>query len=133
MSLRIYPILVCGDRNWDDYEFVAERLDRFVASLDKDYLPLLISGGATGADTAGEAWAIERKVSRLILEAPWNKLGKRAGPWRNGKMHTVIVPRYGFAFHDYIVGSKGTKDMIKKLERQDIPHELCSHKRRKRG
>ena len=56
-----------------------------------DTLPIthVISGGALGADRAGEEWAKARGISLEIVRAEWRKYGNAAGPMRNSAMAEV--------------------------------------------
>lgn len=46
----------------------------------------IISGGANGADRAGEAYAAQFNLPIKLFPADWRKHGKAAGPLRNKQM-----------------------------------------------
>ena len=50
----------------------------------------LISGGARGADSLAEAYAVARKIPIKVMHADWNKYGKSAGYRRNEEMHKEL-------------------------------------------
>lgn len=110
----------------------------------------LIEGCARGADAAahawGRAWVDEPpyeygvpRVEHLCFPAHWrwhDREGrtavpcrcpegqvtcKAAGPRRNQQMLDEGKPEVAFAFHDYIENSRGTKDMVKRLESAGVP------------
>lgn len=116
-------ILVCGDRNWDN----APRMRAVLRHYWEIYAGFeLIEGEARGAD----------KLSRVLYEsdwpegkvhpfpANWAKFGKAAGPIRNQQQLDEGKPDLGLAFHNDIEHSKGTKDMVSRLEKAGIPVEV---------
>lgn len=46
----------------------------------------VVSGGATGVDSCGEKWAMDRGIPYKRFPAEWKKLGRYAGPARNAQM-----------------------------------------------
>lgn len=75
--------------------------------LLNDLLPVdeVISGGATGVDTGGEAWARSNGIPVKRFPADWHKYGRPAGPMRNGTMAAYATD---LAVFD---GGKGTRNM----------------------
>lgn len=71
-------IAIIGSRNFNGYKLVTEVLLPY-----KSKISLIVSGGAKGADSLGEKWAIENNIQTLIFPADWDKHGKRAGFIRN--------------------------------------------------
>lgn len=53
-----------------------------------DTLPIreVVSGGASGADAGGEAWAKKRGIPIKRFPADWKTHGRAAGPIRNRQM-----------------------------------------------
>ncbi len=95
-------ILVCGSRGFADYKKLSKELATY-------QITHLISGGAKGADGLAERWANENKIPKTILNAEWEKYGKRAGYVRNVAMLNES-PDIIVAFWDG--QSRGTKMMI---------------------
>lgn len=87
-------VVVYGSRSLprhDDIIFPA--LDHALDLIkSKDYWGIdnsfveVVSGGARGADHAGERWAMEREFSIKRFYPNWKLLGKRAGLVRNVEM-----------------------------------------------
>lgn len=96
-------ICICGGRNYFNADKVTEVLD--YAYKHKPFV--LISGGATGADTLGIQWARVRGVPCEVYPAQWRLYGKRAGPMRNLKMISTGIDLL-FAFP----GGRGTQHMM---------------------
>jgi len=71
-------LAIIGSRTFNDYSLLKEKLDPYVSKITH-----VISGGAKGADSLGEKWAIENNIETIIFYADWNKHGKKAGFIRN--------------------------------------------------
>ena len=69
---------IIGSRNFNDYNRLKSTLDHELPRID-----LIISGGASGADTLAEKWADENNIPSRIFHAEWEKYGKSAGFIRN--------------------------------------------------
>jgi hypothetical protein len=81
-----------------------------------DTLPIreVVSGGASGADAGGEAWAKKRGIPIKRFPADWKTHGRAAGPIRNRQMAeyadaVVLFP-----------GGRGTDSMRREAERQEL-------------
>jgi hypothetical protein len=103
-------VLVCGGRNYDDYNHVVKILD---------WLPitLIIHGGATGADALAGKYAYEKTLSWVSYCADWDRHGRRAGYIRNLQMLDEGKPDLVVAFP----GGKGTTMMIKLAKEAAVP------------
>ena len=114
-------ILVCGDRDWTDQEFVWNVLDELQPSH-------VIEGHARGADRAAHAWAEQHmpKEALSCRPADWPRYGKPAGPIRNAVM-LALEPDLVLAFHDHIEMSKGTADMLCKAADKGVLYVLVTH------
>lgn len=112
-----YRILVCGSRDYQDKDKLYRVLDKCFAQLGNRML--IISGGATGADTLARQWAVEQRVDHIILYAKWDTEGKGAGPIRNRRM-AKLEPHIVLAFSKNFAKSRGTNDMIGVAEKNDI-------------
>lgn len=145
-------LLVCGDRNWSDREYVYSILDFYKSSFARknDPIEYVIEGECTGADEFGGDWAQNRGVL-LLTRFPWIKVRpnsrtstavnaglhrgfpalwavhrRAAGPIRNKEMLDKGSPTFGIAFHNDIENSAGTKGMINLLVKSNIPYVLMA-------
>lgn len=74
----------------------------------------VITGGATGADAMGKAWARTRGLPWREFPAQWDKYGKSAGPLRNAEMARHAAPGgLLIAFP----GGAGTASMVREAKR----------------
>lgn len=78
----------------------------------------VITGGARGADASGARWAEHYRHKSTVMQAEWDKYGKRAGYLRNIAM-ADYGPKAAIIFWDG--ESKGTKMMVDILEARNIP------------
>jgi len=83
----------------------------------------IISGGARGVDKCAKDFAIKYGIRYKEFPAEWNKYGKSAGPIRNQKM--IDYAKEGFS--NYLIAiwdgySRGTKDIIDRAIKNDIPY-----------
>lgn len=106
-------ILVCGGRDFNDYEFATQCLN-FLRAYLKSFT--IIEGGARGADSLARKWAVENGVDFITVPADWNKHGKRAGPIRNQLM-LDMNPNCVVAFE----GGNGTAHMVTISRKKQIP------------
>lgn len=84
-------VLVCGGRDFQDYERVKRILDTLVITT-------IISGLARGADSLGCRYAHEKRLILRGFPAKWNLYGKRAGFIRNKQMLDEGKPDLVVAF-----------------------------------
>ena len=105
-------VLVCGGRDYRDYDKVWAKLD---AMHKREPITLLIEGGAQGADTYAYQWALARKVPRLTIKADWETHSKAAGAIRNAAM-LKMEPDVVVAFP----GGKGTNNMMTQTRRAGV-------------
>jgi hypothetical protein len=107
-------VLVIGGRDYRDQDRCFAELDR----LNAEYkFATLIHGGAPGADTLAQDWAVARAVPVEVFPADWSKLGHSAGPNRNGQMLKDGRPTLVVAFP----GGKGTRDMVRRATHKGLP------------
>lgn len=79
--------LVAGTRTFTDYEFLEEKLDAILKYQTKI---VIVSGGASGADSLAKRYAEEHNYRYIEFPAKWDTYGKRAGWIRNAEMHEFI-------------------------------------------
>ena len=108
-------ILVTGSRGYSDKRAVR-------AALPTGGDVLVIHGGAVGADLLAAEVAQERGLAQKVYYPNWKRHGKAAGPIRNSDMLEDAQPTEALAFWDG--KSRGTKDMIDRLNRAGVPLQL---------
>lgn len=118
-------VLICGDRHWTDYDLLHNWLVRI---SERTYIECVIEGEARGADSIGRAVAVSMGIPFLPVPADWVKYGRAAGPIRNMEMLMKGDPTLVLAFHDNIEASKGTKDMVGRAKKANIPTAIISHR-----
>jgi hypothetical protein len=112
-------VLVCGGRNYNDYETFDTEISHVCAEAYEGgwYPPVFISGAAGGADTLMIDWAARNSFECLEFPALWKTYGRRAGPMRNQQMIDEGKPGMVIAFP----GGRGTADMIERARKANIP------------
>lgn len=109
-------LIIAGGR---DYHFSQED-HAFLDSLAG--VSEVVSGGASGADAEGEAWAKSHGIPVRVFKADWKVHGRGAGPRRNIEMAeyadaVVIFP-----------GGRGTASMEREARKRKLdvfnPHAL---------
>lgn len=103
-------VLVCGGRNYSDFDTVCHTLNRVVSQVGD--IDTLIHGDASGADSLAKDWAESHHIPTLAYPAEWEKHGRAAGPIRNQRMIDYGKPDIVVAFP----GGRGTGDMINRAE-----------------
>lgn len=117
--LNSYKVIVAGGRDFDNYEFLKEKLDETFESLgDLDAHPIeIISGMADGADTLGIKYAKEHKLTMVLYPVNWKKYPRMGGILRN--MNMLVTATHLVAFWDG--KSHGTQHMIEIAKEKGIP------------
>lgn len=117
-------LLVCGGRDYEESEVVFAVLDFILAQYHKLCLPppIILTGGARGADRLTGKWADSRGLDRIDVPGNWIGRGKAAGFYRNGLMLRLLEPDWGLSFP----GGPGTANMIEQLRRAGTPHVYSS-------
>lgn len=112
-----FRLVVAGTRYYNNYAFVASKLDAYLADKRDKYDITIICGDAQGADAMGFAYASNHNLKIEHFPAEWGRFGSAAGPIRNKKMaqkaDAVIV------FWDG--KSPGTRDMIQNAKAEGLP------------
>ncbi len=117
-------VLVTGDREWKDYDLIYKTLKEEMGTSTNYFI--LIHGAARGADSHADL-AGKRLGYWVMSFTPSKKYWPASGPIRNKWMLDVGNPDRAFAFHDNIAKSKGTRDMVAKLNARGIRTTLVSH------
>lgn len=98
-------LIIAGTRTFSDYDLLKRKIDQL---SKKHKITEIVSGCAKGADTLGEIYAKENKITIVKMSANWDKFGKSAGYKRNEEM-----ARYGESLVCFWDGeSRGTRHMM---------------------
>lgn len=104
-------IAIVGSRNYPDLGAVR----KFVHSLPLSVI--VVTGGASGVDSAAEAAARERGIEVRVFRPDWEQFGRSAGIIRN--RHIVSVAEMVVVFWDgKSRGTKYTIDLARRLGRR---------------
>ena len=107
-------ILVCGGRDFDDYNLLSRTLHDVIQSAVKSPTEniyentVIIHGCAKGADTLVNRWAFTNAIPIEYFLPKWDEYGKTAGVIRNRTMLRKGKPDLVIAFP----GGKRTANMI---------------------
>lgn len=74
-------VIIAGSRSIKDRKIVDKAIEASGFSITE-----VVSGGASGVDSLGEAWAADHKIPVKQFPAKWELHGKAAGPIRNKQM-----------------------------------------------
>lgn len=105
--------LVCGGRDFDDWEFMRTKLK---VLLQTDWMFILVHGDARGADTMAKRWGEAVEIIVEDYPADWETYGKKAGPIRNQEMLDSGIDGV-VAF----TGGRGTADMVDRATAAGVP------------
>jgi hypothetical protein len=130
-----FRILVCGSRDWADIDTINTQLCKLILEKGMRYKDVLVITGSTIEDDNGADSLVaslcknELGIACAVFSAAWpfhERLGNKraAGPIRNGWMLRWGRPDYVLAFHPYLPGSRGTKNMLKQAHDLGIPSRL---------
>lgn len=105
------PIVIEADR--ERVRRQRQRHDRIMnAALERLVMTEAGVGDATGLDELVRDWCPRLHVPLHIYRADWNRLGRAAGPERNGRMLREFAPEKLLAFP----GGAGTADCVSQAE-----------------
>lgn len=110
-------IAVIGSRGFNNVPLLEQKLDTFKSNIVE-----LVSGGAKGADTHAEAWALANNVPVTLFKPDWKKYGRAAGIKRNKQI--IESCDYCIAFWDG--KSKGTASSLKFCKQLKKPFEIVT-------
>ena len=127
-------ILVCGGRNFSDYNQMTRVMS---AAVERLGMTVVIHGAMSGADNMAGRWARSAGLIEDPYPAEWDdisapgavvrtrrdgtKYNAKAGPMRNQRMLDIGKPDCVIAFH----GGDGTADMKARADKAGIPvHEI---------
>lgn len=72
-------LAIVGSRGFSNYELLKETLKKY--NID-----VIVSGGAEGADSLAEKYALDNNIPLIIFLPDWKQKGKKAGFLRNIKI-----------------------------------------------
>ena len=109
-------LIVCGGRNFCDTLFEKDCIEQTIAKfkLQKNNT-VIMSGGATGADTIALEWAHANEWNAMRVPAKWNELGSAAGMARNLEMLGLAVRMHAEGSQIIVLampGGVGTSGMV---------------------
>jgi hypothetical protein len=114
-------LLIAGSRSvFPSADFIMQHIND--SSLYLDDLEEVVSGGAVGADAAGELWARERGHRVHVIKPDYRRNNPKLAPkLRNDKMAQYLGLHKGVAlvFWDGISG--GASDMIARCVARQVP------------
>ena len=114
-------VIIAGGRDFNDFKLLESNINKIFKQLSDEKLISIyvnesnieiICGKARGADTLGEQFAKEYKLSIKYFPADWNTYGKSAGCRRNAEMANYAKEDNGVLIAFWDGKSKGTKHMI---------------------
>jgi len=103
-------IIVCGGRTYRDSGRVYMVLEEYA-----QHDPVIVTGGARGADRLASQAACELGLRHEEHIANWERYGKAAGPRRNEEM-----AEEGAALCIAFAGGNGTRDMVRRAKAHGI-------------
>lgn len=118
-------VLITGDHNWDDYARILRELETLPENT------IIVHGACKGADIIAGELAKELGFTVREYPAAWSEYGRPAGPIRNRSMfkaeHLPEEPiDLCLAFHNDILNSRGTRDMINVVKSANVLYKLCT-------
>ena len=114
-------VIIAGGRDFNDFKLLESNINKIFKQLSDEKLISIyvnesnieiICGKARGADTLGEQFAKDYKLSIKYFPADWNTYGKSAGYRRNAEMANYAKEDNGVLIAFWDGKSKGTKHMI---------------------
>lgn len=104
-------VIVAGSRTFNDYNLLCSVLKKEFTTND-----ILVCGGAKGADSLGEKFAIQNNIALSLFLADWDKYGMSAGIIRNEQMANFSNELIAF----WDGKSAGTGNMIKTAGKHNL-------------
>lgn len=87
-------------------------------------IEVIIEGECRGADIMAREIAEELSIPFEPYPAEWHLYGNAAGPYRNTTMLVKGKPDLVAAFHNRIMTSRGTKNMMKQAKEKGVEVRL---------
>lgn len=106
-TAQAHPVIIAGSRTITDYGLLLRAVEHY-----PDEISEVVSGGAIGADTLGEAYAKQRGIPIRRFLPDWTGKGKRAGILRNAEMIQYAKERGGGLILLWDGESRGSADTL---------------------
>jgi|TARA_R110002111_G_scaffold21735_1_gene50336 hypothetical protein len=116
----VFSVVVAGSRGFADVELLDRKLSHLLVNRSDI---CIISGGARGADSLGEQWALANNHKVLRMPADWDLHGKSAGYKRNVEMAEAADACVIFWDGE----SRGSQHMINICEHREIPLRVIKY------
>ena len=113
-------VLICGSREWKDAEKIAKRLRALPLGT------IIVHGNCRGADRMAGKYAANIYLEVRAYSAEWGRFGSAAGVIRNKQMLDKEHPDLVIAFHENLVLSTGTKNMVHLARDRGIEVEVIT-------
>lgn len=120
-------MLVCGSRDWCDPLMIRTLLE--LTCKYNHPTPVLVHGGARGADNLADAAGRSLGMTVEAFPADWKGKGRAAGPLRNKQMldsgvDTVVAFKDGF---DFTLQRGGTEHMVRIARDAGVACRVLGH------
>lgn len=118
-------LIIAGSRTFNDFSFLKEKVLDFIEEIIQDISITdidcfkdweLIEGECEGTDLLGKRFGWEAGMTIREYPADWNRLGKKAGPIRNGQMAEYASQSKRGACIVFDGGGPGSANMIKQAK-----------------
>ena len=119
---KAMTVLICGGRDFSDYNFFCEVMDRF---RQGKIIGTIVRGNAQGTDKMAKRYARLNHITQIRYPAEWRLYGKAAGPKRNQQMLDEEQIDVMIAFP----GGTGTMDMIGRARKAGVPVYLAAEEK----
>ena len=103
-------IAVIGSRDFEDYALLESKLNTL------ENITSIISGGAKGADSLAEQYALQHSIDVVVIKPDWKRYNRGAGLVRNKE----IVDMADLVVAFWNGKSKGTLDVIEYSKKQTV-------------
>lgn len=123
MNKPTFKVIIAGGRDFNDYELLREKCDKYLSSKLLTHSIVILSGSARGADSLGERYAAEHNFQIQRFPANWEKDGKCAGFLRNKQMAEAADALVAF----WDGRSRGTGHMISLARMRNLQVRIVSY------
>ncbi len=125
--METFKILVVGTRTFENYNKLQLILD-FLLKHKQDREIEIVSGGAMGADSLAERYAMDRGYKLKVFQANWDFFGKMAGAVRNQQMRDYIGTENCACVAFWDGESRGTSENFADLKKRNIQTVIFNYK-----